>query len=131
MWIVSLAPQIIDISDSGDRVALGILTAFTDELCACFIAGIKKMGMLELDCDIVLAGSVFMGRTNGLTTMFVKKLQQCAKNANVVNARFEPIVGACIMGILKATGDFDERPAWNAAVTAEKAGLLRLAPELG
>lgn len=127
--IISLVPQIIEIADKGDRTAQQILTAFSDELAACFAAAMEKMHMTEQRCDIVLAGSVFMGPTNGLTVMLAKKLLQCAKNARIINARFEPIVGACILGILKKTGNFDDRMLQNITDSAEKLGLLRLSPD--
>jgi len=81
------------------------------------------MGMLELDCDIVLAGSVFLGRANMLTGMVTERLSRYAKNANIVNARFEPVIGACIMGALKRRGDYDGQAARNTALSAKKLGL--------
>jgi len=124
-----LVPQIIEIADNGDTVAQGVLKTFADELCTCFIAGMKKMRMLELHCDIVLAGSVFMGRTNGLTTMIAKKLSRFAKNADIVNARFEPVVGACILGMLRKSANFAEDMAQNVTVSAKKLGLFRSGPK--
>ena len=123
--IIPLMPGIIGLASDGDKVTLGVLEAFTDELCACFIAAMRKMGMLELYCDIVLTGSVFMGNDNVLTAMVTKKLLQSAKNASIVEAGFEPIVGACIYGLLKKTGNLSTQKVQNITDTAEKAGLLR------
>ena len=127
--IISLVPQIIETADNGDQVAQVILERFANDLSACFIAAMKKMNMLDLDCDIVLAGSVFKGRVNGLTTLTAQKILQSAKNANIVNARFEPIVGACILGLLKKFGQLDEDTVRNIAVSAERLNLLRQLPE--
>lgn len=128
--IISLVPQIIDVADGGDKVAQAILTEFSDELCSCYIAAMKKMDMLELDCDIVLAGSVFMGRTNGLTVMVAKRILRHANNANIINAAYEPVVGACILGMIKKTGNFDENMARNATASAKRLSLLRTSPEI-
>jgi len=121
--IKSLAPRIIAIADGGDAVTRGVLRAFADELCACFLAGLKKMGMAGTRCDVVLAGSVLKGRTNGLTAMIAGNLSRSAPNAVIVNARFEPVVGACILGML-IRADFDERTAQTVAESANGLGLL-------
>ena len=123
--ILSLCPQIKKIADEGDEVALTVLDSFAEELTVCFVAAMKKMNMLELNCDIVLAGSVF-GRTDGLTAMVTEKIRNQAKNANIVNAVFEPVVGACILGILKNTGKINDEAVENLAVSAKKFGLLKL-----
>jgi N-acetylglucosamine kinase len=126
----SLVPQIIDAAGGMDAVARGVLEAFANEACSCFAAAMKKMGMLKLKCDIVLAGGVFMGGNNCLTEMIARKIAGIAENAIIVNARFEPVVGACILGMLKKLGRIDERVARNIAATAEKYGLMRAAPEI-
>jgi N-acetylglucosamine kinase-like BadF-type ATPase len=124
--IISLVPRIIEIADNGDKVARNILASFTDELCGCFMAAMKMMNMEGRYCDIVLTGSVLMGRTNGLTGMIVKRISQEAKNANIINAKFEPVVGAFIMSVLKKSQNFNERLNRNIAVSAEKFDLLRM-----
>ena len=126
----SHAPAVIALADDGDVVAQGVLEAFSDELCACVAAAMKKMGILELGCDIVLAGSVFKGRVNGLTCMVAEKLARSARNASIVNAAYEPVVGACIMGMAQTAGGFGERMARNAAASAARLGLARQAPPL-
>ena len=128
--IKSLAPDIIEIADNGDGVAKGVLSTFSDGVCSCFLAAMKKMGMLELDCDIVLAGSVFMGRENGLTAMVAENLAKSAKNANVTGAGFEPVAGACILGAIKKAWGFDGQAMENMAASAGRFGLTRLSPSL-
>jgi len=123
--ILSLTPLIKKIADEGDEVANIVLSAFAEELTTCFIAAMKKMNMLKLNCDIVLAGSVF-GRTDGLTALVAEKIKRQAKNANIVNAAYEPVVGACILSILKKTGRINDETAHNLAVSAERFGLLKL-----
>jgi len=120
-----MVPQILELAQSGDTVARVVLSAFADDLCACFSAAMDKMGMLELDCDIVLAGSVFTGRANILTGMVTERLSRYAENANIISARFEPVIGACIMGLRKKRGDYDEQAALNTAISAIKLGLTR------
>jgi len=126
--MISLVPKIIDSADRGDKVAQKILTAFSNELCACFLAALKRMDMIDLSCDIVFAGSVFKGPTNYLANIMAKQLLSQARNINIINADFEPIVGACIMGIIHKLGLFDEKMNENALISGEQLGLLRLSP---
>ena len=127
---IALVPMIVELANEGDEVALSVLTAFSDELCASFIAAMKKMNILELNCDIVLAGGVFEGLTNCLTAMIARELARRAKNALLINAEYAPVVGACIMGHLNKAGDNNECFSKNIAVTAKKTGLTRLSPKL-
>jgi len=126
--VVSLAPRIIELADDEDKVAQDILALFADNLCACFLGAMKKMDMLQLQCDIVLAGSILRGRVNGLTLMITERLLQTAGNANIVNAGFEPVVGACIMGYLKKSADIGGHIVENVTASAGKLGLLRISP---
>ncbi|MCL2486605.1 MAG: hypothetical protein FWE86_03280 [Oscillospiraceae bacterium] len=128
--IKALVPAIIAAANDGDTVARDILDSLARGVCGCFTAAMNKMGMLDLDCDIVLAGSVFSGRENVLTRMVAGGVSRSAKNANVINARFDPIVGACVLGLLKKSIQPDDRVTQNIALSADKLGLLRSAPEL-
>lgn len=115
---ISLVPLILEAAARGDCVTRDILATFSNELCACFIAAMQKMDMLEFDCDIVLTGSVLSGSANVLTTMIEGELLQVAKKAHIVNAKFEPVVGACILGVLKKARKFDTNMARNLNASA-------------
>ena len=134
----TLAPRIIELSAAGDPVAREVLESFADELCRYFIAALKKMDMLDLACDIVLTGSVFSGEKNDLTVLVQEGLRRQAKNAGVINAAFESVVGACLMGALPknevgapiSDGYLDEEQLHNLAVSARELGLVRVVPTL-
>ena len=127
--IIGLAPQIIKSADQGDEVARGILDDFAQGLCACFIAALRKMKMQDLGCDVVLAGSIFKGPANYLVSSITKQLTTAAKQLKIINAAFEPIVGACILGMIKTYGEFTELNKANAKHSAVKWNLLRSSPE--
>ena len=124
--IIKLPPQILKIALEGDFVAQMVLQSFSDELCTCFLGAMKQMKMLELNCNIVLAGSVFKGSDNYLRRITTKTLLENAKNAKIINAEFEPVVGACIMGVHKATDRFDEDMRKRAKTSAAKYDLNRI-----
>ena len=127
--IISLVPQIIESANNNDEVARNILDSFSKELCACFLAALKRMNMLDLNCDIVLAGSVFKGPTNYLVQIMAKELLTTAKNIKIINANYEPIVGACILGVISLVGNYDEKMNENTINSAAKWGLLRSSPQ--
>ena len=118
--------QIIKIAGEGDEVAQMVLKSFSDELCTCFLAAMKKKNMLDLNCKIVLAGSVYKGSDSYLRTVTIKTLRETAHNAEIVNAVFEPVVGACVLGVHKATGKFDNDMLGRAIDSANKFGLDRV-----
>ena len=124
--ITYLTPQILKIANGGDQVAQMILQNFSDELCACFLGAMRQMKMVELDCDIVLAGSVYKGTDNYLRKTTTETLLKNAKNARIVNACFEPVVGACIMGVNKIIGGFDENMRKSTFISAAKFELNRV-----
>ena len=128
--MISLVPKIIETADNGDQVARDVLNNYSAELCRCFVAALNKMGMLKLDCDVVLAGSVFKGPVNYLVEIMTKDLLEKAPNINIINAGYEPVVGACILGMIKLNGSFEEKMDERTKLSGEKLGLLRSSPEI-
>ena len=51
--------------------------------------------------EIILAGSVFKGADNPLTQRVVSGIRERLRGAKVVQAYYEPVVGACIMGLIR------------------------------
>jgi len=122
--VLGLVPQIISLAETGDRVTAALLDEMARDLCAYFIAGLRKMGMLTLAFDIVLAGSVFKGEHNPLTANIIRRLSAEAPSATIVNAKYEPVVGACVMGFLRER-DFTPQVSRRLELSAQQLGLLR------
>jgi len=119
-----MTPRIMEIAQSGDIVAHYVIKSFSDELCACFNAVMNSMGMSDMFCDIVLAGGVLMSQSSILRDMIAENISRFAKNANIINAEYEPVVGACIMGIYKEFGGLDRQKSQRIRASADKRGLL-------
>lgn len=94
-----MVPQIIAAAANGDLVMDSLLRQMAGEIADCLICGMKKMGLMQEKLDVVLSGSVFKGPENPLPDYLGKFILQSAPNAAVVSARYEPVVGACIMGL--------------------------------
>lgn len=104
-----LTPQILMTARGGDEAASALLNEFAGEIAVYVEAGMRKMGMKPEEEKIVLAGSVFKGEDNPLTERVCREIQRRQPGAAVVQARFEPVVGACVMGLIKLGIDPSER----------------------
>lgn len=119
-----LMPQILMVAKLEDEAACSLLDEFSDEIVAYIEAGLRKMEMKPEEEEIVLAGSVFKGADNPLTRRVIRKIQERLQGAKVVQACYEPVVGACIMGLVKLGMDPSEREK-SIHESASVLGLLR------
>lgn len=94
-----LVPQIVDIAADGDTVTKGLLCQMAKEMADYLVSGLKKYEMLKVSMDIVLTGSVFKGQGNLLTRYLSEYIIESAPNASIVDAKYEPVVGACRMAL--------------------------------
>ena len=118
-----LVPQILELAAQGDRETCRMTDAFAEQIVAYIFAGFNKMGMNPAREKIVLAGSVFKGKDNYLTRQIFKRIKEREPEATVVMAEYEPVVGACVMGLhlLHIGGEEVER---NIAMSAKEKGLF-------
>lgn len=104
-----LAPQILMIAGQGDEAASGLVCEFAEQIVDYIAAGLRKMEMHPEQEEIVLAGSVFKGKENPLVREVTKRVGARLPGARLVQAAFEPVVGACVMGLLRLHMDPSER----------------------
>lgn len=107
-----LVPDIMRIAEEGDGVARALLDDFAAQIVTYLEAGFRKMGMQAAEEEIVLTGNVFKGEA--LRRRVEMQIAARFPGAQVVSARYEPEVGACIMGLLH-----------RGIETAECAGVIR------
>ena len=106
--IISLVPQVFKIAEEGDEVAIDVLNKFSDELCEVFIAGMKKMKIDDISCDIVLAGGLLQGSDNILTRILTEDIKKSQATSKIIKARYDPVIGSCIYGIVKSQGSLTD-----------------------
>lgn len=119
-----LMPQILMVAQRGDEAACALLDDFSGEIVAYIEAGFRKMDMKPEEEEIVLAGSIFKGADNPLTARVIKGIRERLQGAEVVQACYEPVVGACIMGLIKLGMEPAEREK-SIRDSAAVLGLLR------
>lgn len=117
-----LVPQILMVAESGDDAACGLISEFAEEIVDYIEAGFRKMKMNPGEEEIVLAGSVFKGTGNPLTGQVVKRIGDRLADAKVMRAYYEPVVGACIMGLVR----LQMEPAEKEKEIRESAAVLGL-----
>lgn len=119
-----LMPQILMVAQREDKAACDLLDEFSGEIVTYIEAGLRKMEMKPEEEEIVLAGSIFKGADNPLTCRVIKGIQKRLPGAEVVRARYEPVVGACIMGLVRLGMEPAEREK-GIRESAAVLGLLR------
>jgi hypothetical protein len=89
-------------SDGKTSLAANIIEALGAGYAELAAAGLKRCGMCDLDVNIVLSGSIFKARGSLLVEAIKEKVLPAAPRARLVNARYEPVVGAILLGLEKA-----------------------------
>jgi N-acetylglucosamine kinase-like BadF-type ATPase len=110
--VTELAPAVFEAANQGDIPAEAILRAFGEGYAGLAVAAMRRMNMLDLDVEVVLSGSIFKGRGSLLIDTIAEGIHSAAPKARLVNARFEPVVGAVLLG-LEAQGLVVTDEAWS------------------
>jgi N-acetylglucosamine kinase-like BadF-type ATPase len=118
----SLCPLVFTACVAGDEVAAEILSLHGQILAEYAVALTRRFGMEALAFDVVLAGSVFKGQGSLLVDTIREAVQAVAPRAEIVRARFEPVLGS-----LQLAYDQLEIPVSEEIV----ANLARTSPEPG
>ena len=119
-----IVPEIVALAREGDETTRRLLERFAEELNVYITAGLRKMDMQDQALDIVLAGSVFKGKENPLTDHLIQKIREDIPYANDLRAKYEPVAGACVMGMLQKQ-EFTEEMRRSLSDSAEEMSLLR------
>jgi len=123
----NMVPQIIGLANDGDLVATELVKEFAHDLSRYVYAGLQKYDMLNMNMDVVLSGSVLKGNDNLLTQEITRELRGFAPNSNIINSRFEPVVGAGLSALMMCE-DYDhekEKILKKINISAEKFKLIR------
>lgn len=84
-------------AQANDRVALEILREFGTSLSKYAVAAIQKYEMPA--CDVVVSGGVFKITAPILLDTVRANVHLVSSQANVINALYEPVIGAYLLGL--------------------------------
>jgi N-acetylglucosamine kinase-like BadF-type ATPase len=113
----------------GISAAVDIFADFGRRWAQYVICVLRKLELLDIPLDVVLSGSIFKCRERTLIDTLTAELAMAAASARIVEAVFEPVVGAYILGI-ERLGFPSSKPEETIKAQAEKYRLFRL-PGMG
>jgi N-acetylglucosamine kinase-like BadF-type ATPase len=94
-----LPPILFQVADAGDEVAREVVQAAAREVVTTAMAFLRRLDLLGMETDVVLAGSVFRARNTLLMNEVEAGLQREAPLARIVMPDVEPIVGAFLCAV--------------------------------
>lgn len=119
-----ILPMMVALARTGDEAVNHLFQEFAWKLGDYIVAGLIKEDMLNGPIDIVLTGSVLKGKDNPLFLYLTQRIKEAVPDAVFLPARYEPVVGACVMGAMKRAS-FTEEMRGNLEKSAKEMLLLR------
>lgn len=116
--LAELAPTVFHEAADGDPIAMELVARQADEIATMAGAAIRRLGLRDMDPDVVLGGGIFHNEWAPFFSRIETGLRAVAPGARMVRLTAPPVVGAVMLGldVLGATG---------AARRRARAGLTR------
>ena len=124
--VKEIAPLIFQASYEGDRVASEIIRAFGEGLAELVTAGLARFDMTGLEVEIVLSGSIFKGPGRLVEEVLTANIHMVAPRARLVSSRYEPVVGAVLLGLEELGVKVDRRVRDNIETSSQVLDLIRI-----
>jgi N-acetylglucosamine kinase-like BadF-type ATPase len=97
--IRGLAPVLFEEGYRGDAQANAVIHDFGLGCAGLVTAGLKRFDMTRLEVEVVLSGSIFKAQGSLLREALATGIHVVAPGACLVTARYEPVVGAALLGL--------------------------------
>lgn len=110
----------------GDKTAADIWKAYGKDIVVYLTARMKMMGSLNKASDIILSGSIFKCKFEVFKNTVKEEIWKSAPNANVIEAKYEPVIGAVLMALQEVNGGVGLMVYENLERSAEKFPILRM-----
>ncbi|MGW4644884.1 N-acetylglucosamine kinase [Sphaerisporangium sp. NPDC004334] len=94
-----LVPELLAAAAAGDAVARDVVERQADEVAVMGVAAMRRLGMLDDPCEVVLGGGVLTSRDPLLTALVEERYAAQAPRAALVVAALPPIAGAALLGL--------------------------------
>jgi Predicted N-acetylglucosamine kinase len=121
----SIVPIAFEAAAEGDEVAIELIRAFGIRNAKYIRAGIRRFDIADCDMEVVLSGSLFKARNPLLRETVETELRRYFPAIRIVNAVYEPVVGAVLMALDRIHGQpypFDGQLIMK---SAREMGLMR------
>lgn len=94
-----LVPQVFDKANEGDYVAIKIIEEMATQWALYVVEGLRRFNMLNLDTEVVFAGSVLKAKSQILRDRLKRDILESASKVKIIDANYEPVVGAILMAL--------------------------------
>ncbi len=118
----TLAPIVFVAANAGDHVARDLVERAGIEIADTALAVLRRLDILDVPADVVLAGSIFKAESPLLIDTVRSRLNAAAPRARMVRPEVEPVLGALFCGF-----DLVGREVHGAVRARAKASYERLA----
>jgi len=122
--VKTIAPIVADAAFKNDSVALDVIREFSESIARYAQGSLKKFDLTGKDCDIVLSGGVFKSEHSLFMETISAQVHSVSSQAHVVNAKFEPVVGAALFGLNEAGAS--QEVLETCRQSASESGFLRI-----
>lgn len=122
---ISIVPLLFDAAFDGDMAANTIITDMAKGFAGLVQGGVRRFGMESTSFEVVISGGIFKAKGNLLIDTFTSEVKKVAPRAKIVNAVYEPIIGAVLLAIEQISSKIDNITLQNIDKSCEKFGLYR------
>lgn len=109
-----------------DTVALSVLAYYGKNIAMYAIRGMEKLDIINMGVDVILSGSIFKCKLPILREAVSLEIHKYAINAKIVDAIYEPIVGAALLGLDSLYQEILSEVYENLEKAAEKFQIKRM-----
>lgn len=110
----------------GDAVASEIWITYGREMVVFLTARMREMKILDQNVDIVLSGSIFKCKYRDFQDTVKEEILKSVPKANIIEAEYEPVMGAVLMGIKSVTGQINNSVYEHLEAAANQFPIKRL-----
>ncbi len=123
--VSQLAPLVFAAADGQDQAAIDIIRRFAAGLAELVTTGLQRFAMTDLPIEVVVSGSIFKTTNPILLDTLIAHIHKIAPRAKLVQARYEPVVGAALLALEKAGVVITPAIQHNIETTSAAFGLIR------
>lgn len=113
-------------AEAGDSVAADIWIQYGRHIAKYLTARVEKMGLQGKEMDIVLSGGIFKCKFREFIMAVKEEILRGIPAASIIEAQFEPVVGAVVMGLKRIHGEVTEEIYENIKMSSKTFPVKRL-----
>ncbi len=96
---LGLVPLLFEAAEAGDEPARELVIQMGREVGLTANTFIRRCGLGDTDMEVVLGGGVFKGKGSLLVDTVKREVHTIYPRAKIIRPRFEPVVGAALLGL--------------------------------